>query len=334
MRKIFILLLISSSTFFLMSCSKDKADESTSLPSNEVIVSESPIEDDGQKVFLLSETSVLPSPFLIKDSILFFPNWDDNDKIASVAFPEKNFRFTNKDVGEFFPYSTNSMTLFQNQIFFANGNDNFKFYKLNLTDKSVSFINNHSVRDICNDNINVYYVDYKTNELFSYDTLNNTSLKLTNNKVGKILINGKNIIYQNADDKFKLYRVSTDGIINEKLTDYSVDSFTEYDKSIYFINTSDNNHLYSLNPSDLSTRRVVAIIEGKDLTTINKTLIYIDIKDSNKLKSISLDLEKNTFSTKTLLNDSINNYYISEKGIFYRKSIDINSAYYFLEIKK
>ncbi|MGL4875078.1 MAG: DUF5050 domain-containing protein [Clostridium sp.] len=332
MRRFFILLLISTSTFSLVSCDKDTKKESEVSVSSDTNISDPIIEDTTQKNFLLSDSSISPSPFLIKDSVLFFPNWDDNNKIASISFPEKSLKFTNKDVGEFFPYSTNSMVLFQNQIFFANGNDNFKFYKLNLTNKSVSSINHHSTRDLCTDNINIYYVDYKTNELFSYDALENSSTKLTTNKVGKILINGKNILYQNLDDNSRLYRVSTDGVLNEKLTDYSVDSFTSYEKNIYFINSSDNNHLYSLNPSTLDTTRV-AIIEGKDLTALDKFLFYIDIKDGNKLKTITLDLKENTFSTKILLDDSINNYYLSDKGIFYRKSIDVNSAYYYLEIK-
>ncbi|OPX47130.1 DUF5050 domain-containing protein [Clostridium thermobutyricum] len=334
MRKLFILSLFALMSISLFGCNKDNSDEkniTSSLNSTDTIdysKEKKEISDKkNNKNFSLTENSVTPSPFILNDSILYFPNWDNNNKISLINFSDKNFKITNKSVGEFFEYSTNSMTLLHNEIFFANGNDNYNFSKINLANKQVTKINNKSVRDICNDNVRIYYVDYKTNELFTYDPIDNISNKITSNKIGKFIVNGNNILYQNSDDKYKLYRVTIDGSLNEKLLDYSVESFAVYDDKLYFINSSDNNYLYYLDPETMDTRRVT-IISARNISVYKNKLVFIDINDFNKLKSINIDLNKNKFNTSTIINDSINDFYISEKGIFYRKGIDVNSSWY------
>lgn len=337
MRKFLLLGLISLISFSFVGCNKREIDDnsldsSTNLEENSIFSSNtaSTIEKNN---FSLVEKSSISSLFYFKDTTLFFPNWDDNNKISLVSTPDKNIKLNNSNIGDFFDYSTNSMSLFQNSIFFANGNDGHTLYKLNLTTKSAVKINNRKIRDITTDSIRLYYIDYATNELFLYDPIDNISTKLISNKVGKFIVNGNNVIYQNASDNYKLYRASIDGNINEKLTNYSVDSFTVLDNTLFFINSSDNNNLYTLSPTDLSARRI-GQLNGTSIMNCNGNLLFIDQNDSNKLKSITLDLKENKFSLKTLINDPINDFYYSEKGIFYRKGIDVNSIYYFLPISK
>ena len=153
-----------------------------------------------------------------------------------------------------------------------------------------------------------------------------TSQLITTDTVGKYLLNGDFILYQNISDNSTLYSIKKDGTQRKKLTDYSVDSFAPFENQLLIINSSDNNNLYVLDPSTDESKRL-ALMNGENLKVYNNKLYFINLNKSNALYTLTVNLQKSEVSASSILAEGINDYYPTDAGIFVEKRINVNNTY-------
>ncbi|PRR80052.1 DUF5050 domain-containing protein [Clostridium vincentii] len=290
--------------------------------------------NDPEKIFIpfvLGDVTTYSSPFVLNGTSLVFPNRDDNNNISIINEPYPETLIKTKDVVDYFNNSTDTLALINNVIYFANGSDGNHLSSTNLEDKILNNINNHNVHDIIPSGDNLFYLSIlpdhkKQNKLYSYNTVTNDNQIIITDTVGKYLINGDFIIYQNISDNSKLYSIKTDGSQKEKLTDYSVDSFAPFENQLLILNSSDNNNLYVLDPLTDESKRL-ALMNGENLKVYNNKLYFININNSNSLYSLTVNLETSEVTFSLTLAEGINNYYPTDAGIFLEKRINVNNTY-------
>ena len=207
----------------------------------------------------LGDKTIYSSPFVINGTTLIFPNWEDNNKISVINEPYPKNLIQTKDVVDYYNYSTDTLALINNVIYFANGSDGNHLTSMNSADKIAKKINDHNVHDILPSGDTLFYLsvldEHKNqNRLYSYNTSTTASNLVTADTVGKYLLNGDFILYQNVSDNSTLYSIKKDGTQKTKLTDYSVDSFAPFENQLLIINASDNNNLYVLDPSTINLK--------------------------------------------------------------------------------
>lgn len=324
MKKLYLLPILVLPMLFLSSCTEKEQpkenEKSNYISSNsDTVLNFSPFT-------IIGETSV-SNPFNVTDTSLIFPNWEDNNKISILNEYSKSNFITTSSVDDFFEYPTNSLTVVNNVIYFANGSSNNNLSFIDLTSKEYTKINNHNVHNLLSSESSLYYINKDDkNKVYIYDTLRNTSKTVFSDSVGKFILNGDFILYQNLDDNSKLYKIHIDGSQKEKLTDFSVDSFAPYQGELLIINSSDNNNLYSLNPISLSTKRLY-IMNGENLKSNEDKLYYINLDDSNYLYSLDINLETGEVSSLPVISDGINDYFPTPKAIFFQKRINVNNVF-------
>lgn len=290
--------------------------------------------NDPQEVFTplaLDDITIYSSPFAINETSLVFPNWDDNNNISIINDPYPKTLIKTKDVVDYFNYSTDTLALINNVVFFANGSDGNHLSAINLEDKIIKNINDHNVHDIIPSGDTLFYLsilpDHKTqNRLYSFNTVTNDNQLIITDTVGKYLINGDFIIYQNISDNSTLYSIRKDGSQKKKLTEYSVDSFAPFENKLLILNSSDNNNLYVLDPLTDESKRL-ALMNGENLKVYNNKLYFINLTDSNFLYTLTANLENSEVDFTLILAEGINNYYPTDAGIFLEKRINTNNTY-------
>ena len=130
------------------------------------------------------------------------------------------------------------------------------------------------------------------------------------------------ISYNNSS----LYVIKKDGSGRRKLTSTGVDSFATFKNYILYINAEDN-YLYSLDLTSETSKRI-DLLNGTNLKHYDQTFYFISIEHSNHLYSFSIDDELNIIEKTPIINDAINNYYLTESGIFSKQGININKNYF------
>lgn len=278
--------------------------------------------------FILTPESTIPCPFVSNNDLIYFPNWNDENRISSISKSSIKSNIITDDINDFFNYSTNHLAMVDSTIYFSDISYNNYLSLINLNDKSYKNLNSSKVSDICSIGTNLYYINQDdNNKLYSYNTLTNTETVISGGHVGKYLINGEFILFQNMDDNMKLYKTRTDGSETASLTDFSVDSFVIFDGSILAINSSDNNNLYKIDPVTLNPTRLF-LMDGSNLKYYNNKIYYINHQDSNFLYSLNINLENSTVTSTLVVKDAINDYYLNADGVFLEKAIDTNSTYF------
>ena len=328
MKKTLVVSLLFVSSLLLISCS-DKTSITTDKKSTSS--SKSATATSTYSPLALTSESVYSSPFITNGETLFFSNWDDNHRISTINKPLPSKIINTSSVTDFADYSTDSLALINNTIYFSNGNNGNHLSSLDMSTRNCTELRDKNVHNLTASGNKLFYLgilssNKNQNKLYSLDTITNETTLITSNSVGKYLINGDYILYQNLSDGCKLYAVSTDGSKDTKLSDFSVDSFATFENQILVINSSDNNNLYVIDPYDLKSKRL-ALINGHTLKVFKDKFYFINNSDSNYLYTLNVNLETSEVNMKALVKDSINDYYPTDDGVFYRKSININNAY-------
>lgn len=329
MRKSIVFSLLLITTLVISGCSS-KISNTVAAPKT---YSSSPSTDSSTVFtpFVLGDTTIYSSPFVINGKSLAFPNWGDNNKISIINEPYPKSLIETKDVVDYYNYSTDTLALINNILYFANGSDQNHLSSINLADKSTTKINDHNAHDIIPSGDNLFYLsvldDHKNqNRLYSYNTVTNDNQLIITDTVGRYLLNGDFILYQNINDNSTLYSIKKDGTQRKKLTDYSVDSFAPFANQLLIINSSDNNNLYVLDPStDVSKR--LALMNGENLKVYKTKLYFINLNKANGLYTLTVDLQKSIVSASSILAEGINDYYPTDAGIFVQKQINVNNTY-------
>ena len=209
----------------------------------------------------------------------------------------------------------------------TNTSDNNSLYKLDYERKSINLVSSNYFSEISSSENDIIYINKAMgNTLGCYSTKNNTSIQLSSDKCGSFIVNGEYILYKNLDDNSSLYIIKKDGSGRRKLTTTGVDSFATFKNHILYINAEDN-YLYSLDLTSETSKRI-DLLNGTNLKHYDQTFYFISIEHSNHLYSFSIDDELNIIEKTPIINDAINNYYLTESGIFSKQGININKNYF------
>lgn len=328
MNKKILCIMLSLTIFTLIGCNNNDKTANDITPNKTISTQSTANESIPFIPFSLLDTSYLYCPFVFNDTDLIFPNPDENNRISIIPEPLPETILKSTDITDFADYSSDNIALLNGILYFANSSDGNALYSLNISDKTYSKLNEHSVHNlICVDDKLYYLNKVDDNKLYKYDTSTKKVQSLSSDRVGSFIINGDFIIYENLSDSSKLYSLRIDGSNRQKLTDYTANSFIPFDGELLFFNSSDNNNLYSLNPTTLESRRLF-IMNGFQLKSISNSLYFINGDDSNSLYSMSVDLQQSKIDIKPEISESINTYYLTESGIFYEKGINVNNIYF------
>lgn len=276
--------------------------------------------------FSVSDKTYYPSNFVVSKSSTYFPNPDNNGKITYID-NKKIQKDISSDLNNFYENYASSLAFNNDIIYFSDWKKNDPLKQINLINEEVTQLNSMPAKDLVFADDNVFFINSRTKELFSYDTKSKKTLRLTSDKVGRFIVNGKTVLYQNLNDDLKLYAIGEDGKNRIKLSDYPVQSFIPYDKNILFINPSDNNSVYLLDVATSKAKRV-AKINGEDLKMYKKDIIFLNKDANNTVCSIKLDIKNDTYKVSTVISESVNEFYPTDEGIFYLPSINVNRFQY------
>lgn len=277
--------------------------------------------------FTLTDNSSYFCPFVFKDKVLFFANPAENNRISKIPEPLPADILQSKNVTDFADYYADNIAIVGENIYFSDGSNNNALCSIDPS-KAYTKHTTHSIHNLIAVNTDLFYLNKNdANKIYKYDTTTSNSILVCADSVGSFIVSGDFIIYQNLSDNSKLYSIKTDGTNKQKLTDYTANSFVVFDGQLLFFNSSDNNNLYTIDPSTLTCKRL-NIMNGFQLKVINKSLYFINGDDSNNLYSLSVDIAKSTATYKSELSEGINEYYLTDAGIFYNPSINVNNIYY------
>lgn len=280
---------------------------------------------------VLGDKTIYPSTFIKSNDNLIFSNWEDNDKISIINGTLTNKAIKSADVTDFFDYYSNTFTVVNDIIYFADRSNSDVLSSLKIVDKTYNKLNNSSAHNITSSENTIFYIDIpdnnsNTRRLYSYDINSKKTTLLIKDNVGKYVLNGNFILYQNLDDGSKLYKAKLDGSEIEKISNFAVESFTAHSNEILAVNSNDNNSLYLIDPSNYDSKRL-AIMNISNLKSNENQLYCINNEDSNYLYSLSVDITSSDVSSKLLVSDHINDYFITDNEIFIQKAINVNNAY-------
>lgn len=331
MKKKFIISLLMISTLTITGCSNAESKKSNNTSNSSTISINNSTPSNTFTPFVLTENTTYPSPFILNGNSLIFSNWEENNRISFINDNLPKDMISKTNINDFVNYYGNTLTLVNNFIYFGDGSSSNNLASINLTDKSYKKINSRNVHSITSSDNHLFYLDIPddTNhqgKLYSYDIESGVEKLICKNSVGKYLLNGNFIIYQNLSDGGKLYKITTDGEGNEKLTDFSVESFAPYSSELLVINSDDDNSLYSVDSSTYEAKRL-ALIKAKDLKICNNQLFYINMNDSNWLYKLDVNIESSEVNSKPLVHSSVNEYYFAENYLFYQAGINVNNPY-------
>jgi len=286
--------------------------------------------------FSFSDKSVYPDLFISNGTSIVFPNWDDNNNISVINDPLPDGTINTSMVNYFVNYPTYSLAVVKNVVYFADGSKKHSLASVDLSSKAYTpVIVDSNAKSIIADKEVIYFINgKKDNILQSYDTVEKTSNTVCFDNVGTYFVNGNFVIYQNKSDGNRLYKINIDGTQKEQLTEFSVDSFAKYENKIVAINSSDNNNLYSISLENLDTQRL-AVINGENLKESQEKLYFIDINNNRHLSSIDINNsgEQPKVTITDISKESVNNYYVTDKGIFVQRAANVNNGYALLKNK-
>lgn len=280
---------------------------------------------------VLGDKTICPSSFIKTNENLIFSNWEDNDKISIINGTLPNNLIKSDTVSDFFNYYSNTFTIVNDIIYFADRSNANNLSSLKIIDKTYTKLNNSSAHNITSSESKIFYIDIpdkssNTRRLYSYDINTKQTSLIIKDNVGKYTLNGNFILYQNLDDGSKLYKTKLDGTETEKISDFSVESFTAHSNELLVVNSDDNNSLYLIDPSNYDSKRL-AIMNISNLKSNENQLYCINNNDSNYLYSLTVNIDTSEVSSKLLLSDYINDYFLTDNEIFVQKAININNAY-------
>lgn len=321
--KVSLILFLTST--LLVGCSTKDIDPSTeSTEKNTSYVSTS--SNVSLPTINIDKTQTHSVSHIPLGNVICFGNNESNQKLSIVDTKSINTKISNIDIIDYFDFSIESIVIIEDTLYFNNTADNNYIYKLNYEKDTSEKISNISAYNISSEGKNLYFIDLSSKNLYQLNTNTNKTTSLTSNKVGKYILNGEYIFYQNLSDNNTLYGLNISSKNNFKITDFPVDSFTTHNSTLLCINSIDNNSLYAINTSTYKSTKV-AQINGKSLKSNGSDLYFINKSDNDYLYSLNINDDK--YIEAPFLTESINNYDITKSGLFYHRKVDVNTSYFY-----
>lgn len=331
MIKKLMLFLLCSFSITLLSCSnKSTNSDNTTQNNSNTITIKSPQSNQNSIVFL-GDTSLSPNifyPFLDKN---IFVDWRDGNKLATFPKALTKDMFPNlKNENTYnITSSSSSIAVYGDKIIYSDNVGSLHTTSQDL--KSSTKLSDDYAYNLILSGDDLYYINRNGNNniLTKYTLTTNTKTALTQDKVGKFIIVGDWILYQNASDLYKIYGVKLDGTSRTKLSNSSAESFSLYKNNIIFVNSSDDYNLYLL-LIDKSEEQKILDVKAENIQSINNTVFFVNNNDLKYIYSLTEtgDLK---FSSTKVSSDSVIDYYLFENSILYERSLSPDSGIYRIE---
>ncbi|MDV4150272.1 DUF5050 domain-containing protein [Clostridium sp. AL.422] len=322
MLKRFILTILAS-LFIFVGCSnknKDAVDKKDKINISTSYVNSSDIKP---KIVLLEKNNS-NNKYITLGNLLFFPNPRNNEKL-SVSDISKNINNINDDsVIDFFDYNVNSISTDGNYIYFSSISSNGGIYRLDYQKKDITKINDASPLEMIYQEDKLYYISSKDNKIYCYSIKDKETRLLSSSKSSTLVLNNNLIFYKNLSDNSKLYCLTIDGNNNFKIIDSQVDSFVINNNKILFSNLNDNSYLYSLDTSTYETKKILST-SVSNLQEYKSNIYFINNSNPNSLYLLKSSNENTEFESTEIFPYFVNEYYLTEKGIFIEAASSLDS---------
>lgn len=320
MTKLLLILLILTTT--LIGCSKKESDPNTTTNTTGSTYTNTNTHKT-QPTFTLSSSPKHHSKYFPLANTIAFIDGNNNNKLSIANLD--NYQISPTDIVDFFNFSAESITVISDIIYYTNLSDNKYIYSLDYEKNLNTKLSNMPAYNLISNDNSLYFINGTTQQLCKYNIQTNETQKLTSSRTGKFILADSYILFENIDDKSRLYTLDLSSNEIFKTTDFPVESFTVYDSTLLCINSIDNNSLYSINTNTYESKKI-ANIYGKSIKSDGSNLYFINKGKQDHLYSISLT--DSGFNTKAILSDSINNYYLTEENIFFERKTDVNNSFF------
>ena len=127
--------------------------------------------------FTLTDTSSYFCPFVFNGTDLIFPNPDENNRISTIPDPLPTDILQSKNVTDFADYSADNITLIDKTIYFADGSNNNALCSFDITNKTYTKLNTHSIHNLIAVNNELFYMNKNDdNKIYKYDTITSNAM--------------------------------------------------------------------------------------------------------------------------------------------------------------
>lgn len=275
----------------------------------------------------------------LNENVYFYSNNTLTAKKSGIYKVDATDKENEPVVTKIFEGKTDNLAIYNDNLFFTNGNDHKYLYKMDLSTNACSLLMNEKVHEFTISNGGLYCtVNGTINDYIGYLDLNNSSTKPTKltNAAGEFLTVKDGYLYYNYTDLFSAIDDSTKGIwrisINggraeQLLTNNGVNGFdVESSNSLVYVDSMDL-HLYRLN---ISTKVKTDLLKGfvaPEITPLNlggKTIsfgnkiYYLNMYAGKTLYYYDETLKKNY----QLTTNKVVDFYIYE-GIMYFNQVTL-----------
>lgn len=275
----------------------------------------------------------------LNENVYFYSNNTLTAKKSGIYKVDATDKENEPLVTKVFEGKTDNLAIYNDNLFFTNGNDHKYLYKMDLSTNACSLLMNEKVHEFTISNGRLYCtVNGTINDYIGYLDLNNSSTKPTKltNAAGEFLTVKDGYLYYNYTDLFSAIDDSTKGIwrisINggraeQLLANNGVNGFdVESSNSLVYVDSMDL-HLYRLN---ISTKVKTDLLKGfvaPEITPLNlggKTIsfgnkiYYLNMYAGKTLYYYDETLKKNY----QLTTNKVVDFYIYE-GIMYFNQVTL-----------
>ena len=159
MKRKILSLILPISLFIFIGCGNQN-DKSNNTSTNKNLLSSSATknsEKSSHKKISFSNELSYYSPFIFNDGDLIFTNPEENNRISMLPEPLQPEILNSKLVTSFVDYSSTNIVLIKNTLYFSDDSKGSNLYSINVSDKSLTQINNHSVQNLTSYKNKLFY---------------------------------------------------------------------------------------------------------------------------------------------------------------------------------
>lgn len=260
----------------------DRDDETTALFIANSILFSSVKQVNSGSVDILYTDNVISDFAKESDNIYYYSSnalTAEKSAIYKVDTTDKN---SEPIITKLFEGKTDNLTLYNNNIYFTNGNDNNYIYKYDLSSKKSSLVMNQKVHEFIISDKKLYCtVNGVLNDFIGVLDLTKSSTQPTKltDAAGEFLTIKNNYLYYNYTDLFSyidsslkgIWRISVNGGTPEQiLATENVNGFDVESSSTLIYNNTNDLHLYRYNISNKTSVDLLNGFVAPETTPINK----------------------------------------------------------------
>lgn len=262
-------------------------------------------------------------PIVKVGSNIYVSQWKDNNRLYEYLGSDINSINDLLKAAKKYDLFSREMVQDTEKIYFTNIADNSNIYTLSNSTKEVKKLDTSRSSNITLGTDGLYFINQSDNsKIYKISLSDNTKTAVIQDSVGKFLLFSDTIIYQNKNDKFKLYAYSLNDKTKTELTSNSAESFGVANNKLYYVNSGDQDSIWSLDLQSMENKKLINI-ESENLQVVSGRIFFINRSASNYLNELILPVS-GTASTNSIINEGVEQYFISENTIYYESKTSHN----------